>query len=76
MAYIKPIRKLYYNIMITSVSVLVALAVGGVEFPRTRRFATPSRGSWVAVAGLNNNFISRLLHHAILASRKLIVSIG
>jgi high-affinity nickel-transport protein len=30
-AFAKPIRKLYYNITITSVSVLVALLVGGVE---------------------------------------------
>lgn len=30
-AFIKPIRKLYYNITITFVSVLVALAVGGIE---------------------------------------------
>jgi high-affinity nickel-transport protein len=30
-AYVKPIRKLYYNITITSVSVVVALAVGGIE---------------------------------------------
>ena len=30
-AYVKPIRKLYYNLTITAVSVLVAVAVGGVE---------------------------------------------
>ncbi|HEY1498547.1 MAG TPA: HoxN/HupN/NixA family nickel/cobalt transporter [Acidobacteriaceae bacterium] len=30
-AYIKPIRKLYYNLTITSVSVVVALVVGGIE---------------------------------------------
>ena len=30
-AYMKPIRKLYYNITITAVSVLVALVVGGIE---------------------------------------------
>ena len=30
-AYIKPIRKLYYNLTITLVSVLVALLVGGLE---------------------------------------------
>ena len=30
-AYAKPIRKLYYNLTITAVSVAVALAVGGVE---------------------------------------------
>ena len=30
-AYVKPIRKLYYNVTITSVSVVVAFAVGGIE---------------------------------------------
>src|ERR1700723_2932573 len=30
-AFVKPIRKLYYNITITSVSVVVAVAVGGIE---------------------------------------------
>ncbi len=30
-AYVKPIRKLYYNLNITLVSVLIAFAVGGIE---------------------------------------------
>ncbi|MDF5723775.1 MAG: HoxN/HupN/NixA family nickel/cobalt transporter [Rhizonema sp. PD37] len=30
-AYVKPIRKLYYNLTITLVSVLVAVVVGGIE---------------------------------------------
>ena len=30
-AFVKPIRKLYYNLTITFVSVLVALLVGGIE---------------------------------------------
>ncbi len=30
-AYVKPLRKLYYNLTITFISVLVALLVGGVE---------------------------------------------
>src|SRR5580698_4238185 len=30
-AFVKPIRKLYYNLTITSVSVVVALVVGGIE---------------------------------------------
>ncbi len=30
-AYVKPLRKLYYNVTITFVSVLVALLVGGIE---------------------------------------------
>lgn len=30
-AFVKPVRKLYYNVVVTLVSVLVALAVGGIE---------------------------------------------
>ncbi len=30
-AFVKPVRKLYYNMMITFVSVVVALVVGGIE---------------------------------------------
>jgi high-affinity nickel-transport protein len=56
-AFVKPIRKLYYNLTITSVSVLVALVVGGIEtlgllgehFHFTGWF-------WSGVAKLNNNF--------------------
>jgi high-affinity nickel-transport protein len=56
-AYVKPIRKLYYNITITCVSIVVALVVGGIEalgllagyFHLMGRF-------WDAVAKLNNNF--------------------
>ena len=56
-AFVKPIRKLYYNITITSVSVIVALAVGGVEalgllagqFHLTGAF-------WGFVGKLNDNF--------------------
>ena len=56
-AYIKPIRKLYYNLTITFVSVLVALAVGSIEalgliaghFHLTGNF-------WILIQKLNNNF--------------------
>jgi nickel/cobalt transporter (NiCoT) family protein len=56
-AFVKPIRKLYYNITITSVSVLVALVVGGIEalgllgehFHFSGKF-------WALVAELNGNF--------------------
>ena len=56
-AYIKPIRKLYYNLTITFVSVAVAFAVGGIEalgliagrFHLTGFF-------WILIQKLNNNF--------------------
>jgi high-affinity nickel-transport protein len=56
-AFVKPVRKLYYNITITFISVIVALVVGGIEalgllagqFRLTGAF-------WNAVVRLNGNF--------------------
>ena len=49
-AFSNPIRKLYYNITVTSLSVAVALVVGTVELLQvlTARFALDS-GSWAWV---------------------------
>ncbi len=56
-AYAKPIRKLYYNLTITFVSVIVALLVGGIEALGLmgRRFGLGGR-FWDAIAALNGNF--------------------
>ena len=56
-AFIKPLRKLYYNMTITSISIVVALAVGSIEvlgllgeqFQMTGNF-------WNLVGKLNGNF--------------------
>lgn len=56
-AFAKPIRKLYYNLMITSVSVLVAVVIGAIEvlglvggeFGMSGKF-------WSAIEALLNNF--------------------
>jgi len=56
-AFVKPIRKLYYNMTITFVSVVVAVLVGGIEalglavdqFGLTGAF-------WDGIAALNDNF--------------------
>ena len=56
-AFIKPVRKLYYNLTITFVSVVVALVVGGIE--ALGLLAGHFRLSgffWDAVRRLNNNF--------------------
>jgi high-affinity nickel-transport protein len=56
-AYAKPMRKLYYNMTITLISVVVALLVGGLEALGLlgRRFAF--RGAfWDAITALNGNF--------------------
>jgi high-affinity nickel-transport protein len=56
-AFVKPIRKLYYNVTITAVSVVVALAVGGIEALGlvAGRFHMQG-GAWEWVAKLNENF--------------------
>nr|WP_183265699.1 HoxN/HupN/NixA family nickel/cobalt transporter [Acidocella aromatica] len=56
-AFARPMRKLYYNITITSVSVLVALIVGGLEALGLVQGAYNLSGAfWDPVAALNNNF--------------------
>ena len=56
-AFIKPVRKLYYNMTITFVSVIVALAVGGVEALGLLAGHFRLGGMfWDAVRRLNNNF--------------------
>jgi high-affinity nickel-transport protein len=65
-AFVKPIRKLYYNITITSVSVVVALAVGGIEALGllAGQFHLTG-GFWGLVGKLNENF--GLLGYGIVA---------
>jgi nickel/cobalt transporter (NiCoT) family protein len=56
-AFVKPIRKLYYNITITSVSVVVALAVGGIEALGLLAGQFHPKGAfWNLVSRLNANF--------------------
>ena len=56
-AFVKPIRKLYYNLTITSVSVVVALVVGGIEALGLLGEHFHLAGwFWGAVAKLNDNF--------------------
>jgi high-affinity nickel-transport protein len=56
-AFVKPIRKLYYNLTITFVSVIVAFAVGGIEALGLMAGQLHLKGAfWSAVNRLNNNF--------------------
>ena len=56
-AFIKPIRKLFYNLTITAVSVVVALLVGGIEalglIGDKLNFQGPF---WDLIGALNDNF--------------------
>jgi high-affinity nickel-transport protein len=56
-AYIKPIRKLYYNLTITCVSVIVALVVGGIEALGLLGGQFHLQGTfWGLIGRLNGNF--------------------
>jgi nickel/cobalt transporter (NiCoT) family protein len=56
-AFTKPVRKLYYNLTITLVSVLVAVLIGGIEalglVANQLRLGGPF---WNLIAGLNDHF--------------------
>jgi high-affinity nickel-transport protein len=58
-AFVKPIRKLYYNLTITAISVLVAVVVGGLEVLNLigdRLGLTEGGGFWGAIGAINDNF--------------------
>jgi len=56
-AFVKPIRKLYYNMTITFISVVVALLVGGIEALGLIGDKLNLHGLvWDMIGALNNNF--------------------
>jgi len=56
-AFVKPVRKLYYNMTVTLVSVLVAVGIGGIEVLGLVADRLSLEGSfWSAVGALNSNF--------------------
>jgi high-affinity nickel-transport protein len=56
-AFIKPIRKLYYNLTITFVSVVVAVLIGGIEALGLMGDQFALKGAfWDGVGALNGNF--------------------
>ena len=58
-AFTRPVRKLYYNMTITFVSVVVALLVGGIEALGLVRSKLRLEGRfWDLIAALNGNFSS------------------
>jgi nickel/cobalt transporter (NiCoT) family protein len=58
-AFVKPIRKLFYNMIITLVSVVVAVLIGGTEALGLIANQThPSGSFWALIDRLNGNFNS------------------
>ena len=65
-AFIKPLRKLYYNLVITLVSVIMAVLIGGIETLGLVADRWELRGwFWDTVGGLNDNM--NALGFAIIA---------
>ncbi len=65
-AFIKPVRKLYYNLVITAVSVAVALLIGGIEgLGLIGDQLGLSGGFWDGIGALNAHF--NALGFAIIA---------
>ena len=58
-AFMRPIRKLYYNMTITAVSVAVAVLIGGLETLNLigdQLGLTDGGGFWGAIGAINDNF--------------------
>jgi nickel/cobalt transporter (NiCoT) family protein len=58
-AFVKPVRKLYYNLTITAASVIVAVVVGGLETLNLigdQLGLTDGGGFWGTVGYVNDNF--------------------
>ncbi len=58
-AFMKPIRKLYYNMTITAVSVVVAVVIGGLETLNLigdQLGLTDRSGFWGMIGGVNDHF--------------------
>jgi high-affinity nickel-transport protein len=56
-AYVKPLRKLFYNLAITFVSVVVALVIGGIEVLGLIADRFGNEGAfWRIVTEMNANF--------------------
>jgi high-affinity nickel-transport protein len=65
-AFVKPVRRLYYNMTITTISVIVALVVGGIEGLGLLADKLQLSGPfWDVVGNLNDNF--GMLGYGIIA---------
>lgn len=61
-AFVHPIRKLYYNMTMTAVSVLIALAVGGIEILGVLQSQyNPGGWFWDSVGSLNDDYHFKLI---------------
>jgi nickel/cobalt transporter (NiCoT) family protein len=55
-AYARPLRRIYYNLIVTALSIAVALIIGGAELLSVlAERLSPSGGAWSAIRGLDLN---------------------
>lgn len=68
-AFLNPIRKVYYNLTVTFVSILVAMAVGGAEVLQIVGMELNLKGSfWSVLANLNFETMGYFIIGLLLAS--------
>jgi high-affinity nickel-transport protein len=66
-AFVHPLRKLYYNMTITAVSVAIALVVGGIEILGLLRNHGELHGRWGDwIGSLNEDYHFRLIGVVII----------
>jgi high-affinity nickel-transport protein len=75
-AFSKPVRKIFYNLAITGLSVAVALLVGGIELLAVlAERLSLSGGVWDVVAGIDLNLIGYLVVGLFVATWALALAI-
>jgi len=75
-SFSKPVRKVYYNITITAMSVLVALVIGTIEFVGLFGEKLGAEGSfWTWVASINVNELGFIIAGVFVATWAIALSI-
>jgi nickel/cobalt transporter (NiCoT) family protein len=75
-SFSKPVRKIYYNITITGLSVMVALVIGTIEFAGLLAQELDAHGSfWRWVANININQLGFIIVGMFLATWAIALSI-
>jgi high-affinity nickel-transport protein len=75
-AFARPVRKVFYNITITALSVAVALVIGGIELTSVLAARLDLRGGvWDTISGLDLNLVGYLIVALFVATWLVAVSI-
>jgi nickel/cobalt transporter (NiCoT) family protein len=75
-AFAKPVRKIYYNITITALSVAVALVIGSIELIAVfSDKLSLSGGVWDVVSGIDLNFVGYAIAGVFVATWVIAVAV-